>query len=124
MFGPDLSQRVGANLQVVGQVVSFLTRHLGFPIPSPAMLEKIGTRFREDVAEFAADNDSAGGPVRKGDRKLDVMRPQLAKAAATGRSGVVAIGVAQEFQRVFTGTKLPTPTVAVPRFAFTRPTVG
>ena len=28
-------------LQVPGQVVNFLTRHLGFPIPSPAILEKI-----------------------------------------------------------------------------------
>ncbi len=34
------------NLQVSGQVVSFLTQHLGFPIPSPAILEKIGLRFR------------------------------------------------------------------------------
>jgi len=34
------------NLQVGGQVVSFLTGHLGFPIPSPALLEKIGNRFR------------------------------------------------------------------------------
>ncbi|MFD1527823.1 hypothetical protein, partial [Pseudonocardia aurantiaca] len=31
------------NLQVGGQVVSFLTRHLGYPIPSPAILDKIGT---------------------------------------------------------------------------------
>jgi len=29
------------NLQVPGQVVLFL-RHLGFPIPSPAVVEKIG----------------------------------------------------------------------------------
>jgi hypothetical protein len=38
-----------ANLQVSGQVVSFLTRHLGYPIASPALFEKIGTRFRDDV---------------------------------------------------------------------------
>ena len=37
------------NLQVSGQVVNFLTHHLGFPIPSPALLEKIGLRFRKDV---------------------------------------------------------------------------
>ncbi|HEX3200296.1 MAG TPA: hypothetical protein VHR39_22345, partial [Propionibacteriaceae bacterium] len=30
------------NLQVGGQVVSFMTQHLGFPIPSPAIMEKIG----------------------------------------------------------------------------------
>ena len=37
------------NLQVGGQVVGFMTRHLGYRIPSPAILEKIGTRFRQDV---------------------------------------------------------------------------
>ena len=37
------------NLQVGGQVVSFLTQHLGYPIPSPAILEKIGTGFRRAV---------------------------------------------------------------------------
>ncbi len=30
------------NLQVGGQVVSFLTAHLGFPIPSPAIFDQIG----------------------------------------------------------------------------------
>ena len=29
------------NLQVAGQVVSFMTAHLGNPIPSPAIMEKI-----------------------------------------------------------------------------------
>src|SRR6478609_5806834 len=41
------------NLQVGGQVVSFLTAHLGYPIPSPAIMEKIGTAFRRAVASFA-----------------------------------------------------------------------
>ena len=31
------------NLQVGGQVVSFMATHLGYEIPSPAILEKIGT---------------------------------------------------------------------------------
>jgi hypothetical protein len=34
----------------------------------------------------------------KGDRKIDVMRRYLVAQARTGRSGVAAIGVAQEFQ--------------------------
>ena len=91
-------------LQVPGQVVSFLTGHLGFPIPSPAILERIGLGFRKAVTEFAA----AGGiPVvrfAKGERKLEVMRPHLDRLVREGRSGVAAIGVAQEFQRVFAGT--------------------
>ena len=46
------------NLQMGGQVVSFLTAHLGNPIPSPAILEKIGTAFRRAVASFAEANRS------------------------------------------------------------------
>src|SRR5664280_1886518 len=34
------------NLQVGGQVLQFLTKQ-GFPIPSPAVIGKIGDRFRE-----------------------------------------------------------------------------
>ena len=114
------------NLQVSGQVVNFLTHHLGFPIPSPAILEKIGLRFRRAVTEFAAANDIAVVRFAKGERKLDVMRPHLDRLARQGRCGVAAIGVAQEFQRVFTGTTYhPTPTVAGSRgSAITRPTVG
>jgi hypothetical protein len=41
------------NLQVGGQVVRFLTRHRGHPIPSPALLGQIGNRFRRDVAAYA-----------------------------------------------------------------------
>ena len=92
------------NLQVSGQVVNFLTHHLGFPIPSPAILEKIGLRFRKAVTEFAAANDIEVVRFAKGERKLEVMRPHLDRLAREGRCGVAAIGVAQEFQRVFTGT--------------------
>ncbi len=93
------------NLQVGGQVVSFLTAHLGYEIPSPAILEKIGTAFRKAVDRFAADNKIPVVRFGKNDRKIDVMRPYLARQAATGRSGVAAIGIAQEFAPVFTATK-------------------
>jgi len=92
------------NLQVSGQVVNFLTHHLGFPIPSPAILEKIGLRFRKAVTEYAAAHDVEVIRFAKGERKLDVMRPHLDRLSHEGRTGVAAIGVAQEFQRVFTGT--------------------
>ena len=93
------------NLQVGGQVVSFLTAHLGYPIPSPAIMEKIGTAFRRAVASFAEDNRIPVVRFGRDDRKIDRMRPYLARQAATGRSGVAAIGVAQEFAPVFTATK-------------------
>ncbi|MGH3752323.1 MAG: hypothetical protein ACRDRP_06425 [Pseudonocardiaceae bacterium] len=92
------------NLQVPGQVVGFLTGHLGFPIPSPALLERIGLRFRKAVTEFAAEGGIPVIRFAKGQRKLEVMRPYLDRLARAGRTGVAAIGVAQEFQRVFTGT--------------------
>src|SRR5918999_238627 len=91
------------NLQVSGQVVVFLTQHLGHPIPSPALLAPIGERFRQAVRRFAAEHQIPVVRFAKDQRKADVMGPYLAAAAAAGRPGVVAIGMAQEFQRVFTG---------------------
>jgi len=91
-------------LQVPAQVVSFVTRQLGFPIPSPAILERIGLGCRKAVVEFAADNDVPVIRFAKGERKLEVMGPHLDRLIRQERTGVAAIGVAQEFQRVFTGT--------------------
>jgi hypothetical protein len=97
------------NLQVGGQVATFMTQHRGFPIPSPSIMEKMGNHFRQNVKAFATNN---GVPVlalkkpdrtRWDDRKLDHVRPYFEKAEAEGRTGVVAIVSAQEFQWVFTG---------------------
>ena len=93
------------NLQVAGQVVSFMTAHLGNPIPSPAIMEKIGTAFRAAVDRFATGYHIPVVRFGKDDRKVDVMRPYLARQARTGRSGVAAIGIAQEFQNVFSSTQ-------------------
>src|SRR6266496_1600913 len=41
------------NLQVGGQVVTFLTEHLGNPVPSPALFARIGNAFRASVRRFA-----------------------------------------------------------------------
>jgi len=93
------------NLQVAGQVSKFLRDHLGHTIPSPAVLERIGTAFRHSVSVFAADEHVPVVHFGKDDRKIEVMRRYLAAQAATGRSGVAAIGVAQEFQNVFAASK-------------------
>ena len=93
------------NLQVAGQVVSFMTAHLGNPIPSPAIMEKIGTAFRAAVDRFVTGYHIPVVRFGKDDRKVDVMRPYLARQARTGRSGVAAIGIAQEFQNVFSSTQ-------------------
>ncbi|HEY5987228.1 MAG TPA: hypothetical protein VIV12_12765 [Streptosporangiaceae bacterium] len=116
------------NLVLGGQVVNFLTVHEQRPIPSPALLERRGQAFRRAVLSFAEANEipvlSFAGKRDKGrpgvladspwpERKIDRVMPLMRKAAATGRSQVVAVGVAQEYQRVFTGTKDQTSTGAV-----------
>jgi len=106
------------NLQVGGQVEQFC-RHLGQPISSPAVIEKIGNRFRRDVDAFAKAQDVPILHLKKpdrsrwDDRKLDHVRPYLQRAQAAGRHGVVAIVAAQEFQWVFGSTKKTGRTVAV-----------
>ena len=47
-------------LQSRGQVVAFMTRHLGKPIPSPTLTEQIGTRFRYAVESYATSNIPMG----------------------------------------------------------------
>jgi hypothetical protein len=116
------------SLVVGGQVVNFLTDHEHNPIPSPALLERRGQAFRRAVLSFAEANDipvvNFAGRRDKGrpgvlagspwpERKIDQVMPLMRKAAATGRSQVVAIGVAQEYQRVFNGVKDKTATGAV-----------
>jgi hypothetical protein len=97
------------NMAVGGQVARFLTGHLGNPIPSPVLLEKIGNRFRREVKAFADEHQipilHLGKPdrTRWDDRKLDHVRPLLDAAETAGRFGVVAIVQAQEFQWVFSG---------------------
>lgn len=105
------------NLQVGGQVVSFMTQHLGLPIPSAAVMERIGTRFRRDVNAFAKAHGIPMVKFDKGERKADVMKPHLARQARKGVSGVVAVGVAQEYQNVFSSSRRETSTGA-PSFAF------
>ena len=90
-------------LQVGGQVEQFC-RHLGQPIASPAVVQKIGNRFRRDVDAFAKEK---GIPIlhlkkpdrsRWDDRKLDHVRPYMERSEQVRRYGVVAIVATQEFQ--------------------------
>jgi hypothetical protein len=108
------------NLQVSGQVVTFLTRHLGNPIPSPALFNQIGERFRAAVTRFAIGNHIPVVRFDKDARKAEVMRPYLDAAKAAGRPGVVAVGMAQEFQRVFTGSRRKTDGPGAPQFSFAK----
>ena len=104
-------------LQTSSQVVAFLSGHLGFPFPSPALFRQMGERFRKAVVSFSDANDIPWVKFGKDEAKLEVMQPHLARQASTGRSGVAAIGVAQEFQRVWTAYEGKTST-GTPRWSF------
>ena len=104
-------------LQTSSQVVAFLSGHLGFPFPSPALFRQMGDRFRRSVLSFADANDIPWIRFEKDQAKLEVMAPHLARQAGTGKSGVAAIGVAQEFQRVWTASEGKTST-GTPRWSF------
>src|SRR5487761_1205734 len=106
-------------LQSSGQVVAFMTQHLGKPIPSPALMEQIGTRFRRAVESYASSNEIPWVKFGKDDRKISVMQPHIAAQAATGRSGVAAIGVSQEFQRVWSAYQRDTK-AAAPQYTFAK----
>jgi hypothetical protein len=105
------------NLQTSAQVVAFLSAHLGYRFPSPALFNQLGQRFRRAVASYAEANDLPWVRFGNDDDKLAVMAPHLHRQAATGGSGVAAIGVAQEFQRVWTVTEGKTAT-GTPTWSF------
>jgi len=87
------------NLQVAGQVVTFFTQHRGQPIPSPVLFAQMGNAFRAAVAAFAEERAIPVLHFAKEDRQIDLIRPYFERATGPG---VIAIGVAQEFQSVFT----------------------
>ena len=94
------------NLQVGGQVVVVHDRASGLSDPVAGDHGEDRHRVpRGRWTAFAEDNHIPVVRFGKDDRKIEVMRPYLAAQAATGRSGVAAIGVAQEFQKVFAATK-------------------
>ena len=64
-----------------------MTRHLGNPIPSPAIFDKVAAAFRKSVARFAEDNHIPVVRFCKTDRKRELMRPYLDRQARTGRPG-------------------------------------
>ena len=58
------------NLQVGGQVPPSSPSTSAWPIPSPALLEKIGNRFSPEVKPFAAEHKVPILTLKKPDRTL------------------------------------------------------
>jgi hypothetical protein len=86
-------------LQVGGQVVTFFSQHRNQPIASPVLFQKMGEAFRHGVASFAKRHQIPIIRFARHDRQIDMIQPYF-KAAT--QSGVIAIGLAQEFQSVLT----------------------
>lgn len=86
-------------LQRIGQVVGFLTRHRGFEIPSTALVAPMSEAFVTAIKRYAADHRVPLIDFVKGQRKDDVMHEYLARC--DGSEQVLFIGRAQEKARVF-----------------------
>lgn len=82
-------------LMTQGQVIRFLLDR-GFPIPSPAVLGKIGRDYVNRVNDYIATNEIPVVKFVKGDVKEEIARQQFQAAEREGRYGVVMVGVAQE----------------------------
>jgi hypothetical protein len=109
-----------SKLQTPGGVVYFFHDHRGKPIVSPALFEPIGEKFRREVRAWAQANGIPVIAFKAGERKAEVMAPYLDAAASAGRSQIVAVGYAREFQLVWTARKRATDPGACPQFSFTK----
>src|SRR5262249_29192185 len=77
-----------------------------------------GDASRRRVPASAAATHIPLVELKAADRNIAVMKPYLDRAAATGRSQVAAIGVAQELQRVFIARRRDTDPSRPPQFSF------
>jgi hypothetical protein len=89
-------------LQSEGMIVRFLLDR-GFPIPSPALLGKIGAGYVRAIERFAKRNRIPVAHFKAGESKELTARRFMRQAERQGRFGVVMIGVAQERCPVWRG---------------------
>jgi hypothetical protein len=86
-------------LMTEGQVIRFLLDR-GFPIPSPAVLGKIGRDYVNQVNQFIVDHELPTVRFVKGDVKEEIAREHFRRAEREDRYGVVMVGIAGENERV------------------------
>lgn len=104
-------------LQTGGQLCTFLRDHLGFPVPSPAVIRPLHDRFVQAVDSFAAQADVPIVAFERDQRKDDVAATY--RAAFHADEGVVFVGVAQEKASSFKCQKKTGPQGGT-RFNFSR----
>jgi hypothetical protein len=93
------------SLATPGGLTFFMREHLGKPIPSPAVLGQITSKFRDSVKAFAAENEVPLIQFESGERKDD--RANRLRRERGVRGDVVFIGVAQEKAKAFSGKLTP-----------------
>jgi hypothetical protein len=82
-------------LMTEGQVIRFLLDR-GFPIPSPAVLGKIGRDYVNQINQYIVDHEIPTVKFVKGDVKEEIARKHFQQAEREDRDGVVMVGIAQE----------------------------
>ena len=86
-------------LQTSGDLVTFLIKQLGKPIPSPALLSQLTQNFVGRIKDYARENDIPMVKFEHGQRKDDIANDWRAKRPV--RDQVVFIGSAQEKAKTF-----------------------
>jgi hypothetical protein len=90
-------------LQTSGGLCYFLTDHLGYPIPSPALLKPMRDRLIAAVDRFVERHATPVVEFESGQDKDAIANTH--RARFTAREGVVVIGTAQEKLRAFKAHK-------------------
>jgi len=90
-------------LQTSGGLCYFLSDHLGYPIPSPALLKPMRDRLVAAVERFVARRAISVVEFESGQDKDAIANAH--RARFTAREGVVLLGVAQEKLRAFKAHK-------------------
>lgn len=108
-------------LQTQFQVIRFLLDR-GFPIPSPAVLGRIGRDYMAAIERFIVEHEIPVVRFRKGDVKEEIAREYFRDAERERRFGVVMIGVAQERTSAWRGWRDGGPD-GHPHFEFARQSI-
>lgn len=101
--------------------VSYFLRTPETPIPSPVLFQRRSDAFVRDLRAYAAAHGAEWLHFARGERKEERMRPYLHAAERAERSGLVAVGIAQE--RSFGWSFTKTPTERGTNFGFVRRSV-
>lgn len=96
-------------LMTPGQVFGFLRDHLGYPVVSPVLFDRLRKRFVGEIDTYVASSNIPMIEFERGKRKDDIAKER--RAEFHGTDGVVFVGTAQERAMSFRGVKRSGPLV-------------